>query len=152
MTTKKKPEGQTIMGRPTKYDPQYCQGLVDHMGSGLSFESYAAVIDVHTDTLYQWCHDHTNFSEAKRVGFSKNRLFYEKVGIGIMAGKVEKASATVWIFNMKNRFPKEWRDNQAVELTGRDGGAIPVEFINLSPEERAKRIKELVAKANAKPK
>lgn len=102
------------VGRPSKYDPKYCQQVIDHMSQGFSFESFAGKIGVAKDTLYQWDKNHQDFSDAKKEGFEKNRLFWEEQAMrGMWAGK--KFNPTVWIFNMKNRFPKEWRDRQEVE-------------------------------------
>ena len=28
------------VGRPTKYKPEYCEMLIEHMSEGLSFESF----------------------------------------------------------------------------------------------------------------
>lgn len=117
-------------GRPTKYKAEYCQMLIDHMESGLSFESFAAEVDVCEDTIYTWAKEFPEFSEAKKKAFSKNRSFWEKLSVKYIVNqsefhedkinKTKSSSSTslnssVFIFNMKNRFPKEWRDRQEVE-------------------------------------
>lgn len=106
MQTKKK------TGRPSKYKEEYNEQLIAHMSQGLSFETFAAVIDVNVDTLHEWAKVHPSFSDSKKVAFTKNQLFYERMGIAMMAGKIDKASAVVWIFNMKNRFG--WRDKKEI--------------------------------------
>lgn len=91
--------------------------LVEHMASGLSFTSFAAVIDVNEDTLHEWVKVHEDFSDTKKQAFSKNKLFWEKKGIeGLWGDKMNVFNSTVWIFNMKNRFPVEWRDKKEIEL------------------------------------
>lgn len=102
-------------GRPTDYDEKYCEMLIEHMEQGLSFESFAGLIGCASSTLYNWEKDNPEFLEAKKIGFDRNRLFYERAGINMM--KDGQGSATVWLFNMKNRFPKQWRDKQEVEST-----------------------------------
>lgn len=102
-------------GRPTTYKPEYCDELIKHMASGLSFESFAGLIGCALSTLYEWEKVNPAFSEAKKEGFEKNRLFYERAGVTMMQDG--QGSATVWLFNMKNRFPKQWRDKQEVEST-----------------------------------
>jgi hypothetical protein len=96
------------IGRPSKYDPSYCQGLVDHMKQGLSFETYAAVIGVNQDTLHEWVKVHPAFSEAKKEGRIQSQLKWEQFGLAGMAGKIKGFNSAVYIFNMKNRFA--WRD------------------------------------------
>lgn len=100
-------------GRPSKYKKEYCDALIKHMASGLSFETFAAVIKVNQDTLHEWVKVHRAFSEAKKEAYSQSQLFYEKMGVAIMAGKLAKPNVTAWIFNMKNRF--KWRDVHAPE-------------------------------------
>lgn len=87
------------------------------MASGLSFLSFAAVVDVAESTLFYWVDTEHSFSEAKKVGFSRNRLFYEKAGAEgmYMGGKDNPFNSTIWIFNMKNRFPNEWRERKEVK-------------------------------------
>jgi hypothetical protein len=68
-------------GRPTKYRKTYCQELVTHMASGLSFESFAGAIGTCKQTLYSWANEFTEFMDAKKIGFEQNRLFWEKLGI-----------------------------------------------------------------------
>jgi hypothetical protein len=100
-------------GRPTKFKEEYCEQLIDHMNSGLSFESFGGVIEVAVSTLYKWAEDHKIFSEAKAIGFQKSRFFWEK--IGIQQAQDGQGNATAFVFNMKNRFPAEWRDKQEVQ-------------------------------------
>lgn len=101
------------VGRPSLYKPEYCQMLIDHMSSGLSFESFAGLIGVCRATVYNF-EKNQEFLDAKRVAFEKNRLFWEKVGIEgmFMGGKENPFNATVWVFNMKNRF--NWKDKTEV--------------------------------------
>lgn len=96
------------LGRPTKYKPRYCKDLVKFMSEGYSYQAFAAKIDVHIDTLYEWEKRHPAFSEAKNLAYAKNREFWEKVGIDGALGKIKGFSAASYIFNMKNRF--QWAD------------------------------------------
>ncbi|MCB0739208.1 MAG: hypothetical protein KDC92_16985 [Bacteroidetes bacterium] len=97
-------------GRPTDYDPSYCERLIKHMESGLSYEAFAGELGVAKQTIYNWEKAHPEFLDAKRVGASKSQLFWEKAGVHgmFMGGKDNPFNATVWVFNMKNRFG--WRD------------------------------------------
>jgi len=101
-------------GRPTKYDPSYCEKLIKHMAQGLSYLSFAGVIEVNPDTMYEWEKKHPEFSEAKKIAFQKGRLAWETMGIAGTVGKTDKFSAAAWIFNMKNRF--KWTDRQEIQV------------------------------------
>jgi len=111
-------------GGPTKYKPEYCEKLIEHMSEGLSYEAFAALIGVHRSILYDWEKSHPEFSEAKDVGFGKSLLFWEKLGrdnilntsesFGEGQSSSKSLNGSVWIFNMKNRF--RWRDKQPDEI------------------------------------
>lgn len=102
----------THPGQPTKYRPEYCDQLIQHMADGLSFEAFAADVDVHFDTLYNWCKLFPEFSEAKKVGLAKSIKWWEQAGMQGMRTQ-GGFNATVWVFNMKNRF--KWHDQIKIE-------------------------------------
>lgn len=113
-------------GRPTKYRPEYCQQIIDHMAQGLSKEAFAGAIGVHKETIYNWAEANPEFSDAIKNGEQVCRLFWESLGIQGATGS-DAFNATAWIFNMKNRFHEEWRDRH--EHTGADGGALVVQVV-----------------------
>ena len=104
------------MGRPTDYKPEYCDLVIEHMATGLSFESFAGLVRASKQTIYDWANKNPEFLDAKDIGFELNRLYWEKMGrdhITHTDSKFEstpKLNSSVYIFNLKNRFPKEWRD------------------------------------------
>lgn len=97
-----------VFGRPTKYRPEYCQGLIDHMSKGLSYETYSATIGTCRETLYAWEKAYPDFLNAKKKAFEECNIFWERMGMHGVMGKIEGFNATMWIFNMKNRF--KWTD------------------------------------------
>lgn len=114
-----------VGGRPSKYKPEYCKELIDHMSKGYSFETFGPAIGVATGTTYRWLTDQENdspetlenkraFREAKKIAVDRSRLFWERIGIEGAVGDIQGFNVTAWIFNMKNRF--SWRDR--VETTG----------------------------------
>jgi hypothetical protein len=113
-------------GALTKYNKKYCEELIDHMEKGYSFESFAGTIRICKSTLYNWEKVNKDFAQAKAVGIDLSRLFWETQSIEGLYSEVEfnekglkisekKINATVLIFNMKNRFPQEWREKQPGE-------------------------------------
>ena len=117
-------------GRPTIYKPEYCQQLIEHMAQGLSFESFAGIIGTCTQTIYNWLDKHPEFLEAKKQAFAQNRVFWEKAGLNgmFMGGKDNPFNATVWVFNMKNRFG--WADKKETTVASQDDSKLVVEFSN----------------------
>jgi hypothetical protein len=78
------------------------------MSQGLSFESFAADLDVNTDTIHHWVNTKPSFSVAKKIGFSKLLKFYEKTGVAAMHGKIPGFNATAFVWMTKNMC--KWRD------------------------------------------
>lgn len=128
-----KPKPQT--GRPSKYDPKYCDEVIAHMRQGLSFETFAAKIDVNRDTIYEWRNQHDEFSDAVKKGFDLSQTYWEQMGVAGMAGKIKNFNATIWIFNMKNRF--KWRDRQPEEVD-----VVVNNYSNMSEEDLDAQIQE----------
>lgn len=115
-------------GRPTKYDPKYCEELINHMARGLSYESFAGFICVAISTIYKWEKEHPEFSEAKKEGQARSMYSWELSGIKGMHSK-NPFNASVWIFNMKNRF--NWRDRVDNQVsTGEQDEKLVIEFSN----------------------
>lgn len=110
-------------GRPTLYDPKYCDEVVEHMKEGLSFESFAGKIGVSKQTIYDWKDKNPEFLDAVGRGLEACRLFWEKKGIEhlIYDPKGEQINSQIWSLNIRNRFPKEWSDKQQVEHSGQVG-------------------------------
>lgn len=110
------------MGRPSDYDPAYCDLLAEHYRDGYSFESFGGVVGVSKQTLYNWCEAHPEFLDAKKTYETASQLAWEK-RLRSLATSGE-GNATAIIFGLKNRAPDNWRDVKATELTGKDGGPI----------------------------
>jgi transposase len=101
-------------GRPTKYKPEFCEMLIKHMEQGYSFESFAATIDTHRGTLYNWEKEHTEFLNAKKIGLDKSLLWWERLGAHGAAGKVKGFNPAAWVFSVKNKH--QWRDKTPDEI------------------------------------
>jgi len=136
----------------SKYKPEYCDLLIHHMANGLSFESFAGLIDVDQDTLYNWIKlagegntFYQPFSDAKKKGVEKCRLFWERIGVRMTLGlpikfidaethkeiETKRYNTTAWIFNMKNRF--KWRDTFDVTSDDKPMSTLPIRVILNKP-------------------
>ena len=109
-------------GQPTKYKPEYCEAIIEAGKRGDSFLEFAGSIDVHTDTLAEWCVKHPEFS----VAFKKAKKFCEQYFVrlgraGMLGQKSERMpgfNSTMWIFWMKARFG--WKDDPDPEIDETD--------------------------------
>lgn len=101
-------------GRPSKYKPEYCEMLITHLSKGFSYESYAAVVKVDFDTLYEWEKVHPEFSEAKKKAIPASMNAIDKILLNIAL--TGKGNSTAAIFLAKNRHPKFYRDRHEISV------------------------------------
>jgi len=105
----KKEESPAKMGRPTKYKPEFCEMLIEHMSKGFSFESFAGKPEVRTsvDTLYHWTVLYKDFSDAKQSASTARLLAHEERADRIAAGG--RGNATMQMFIMRTQH-KSWQE------------------------------------------
>ena len=104
-------------GRPTKYDPAYCDEVVQHCATGASLTSFAAEIDVCRDTISEWQSVHPEFSAAVKRAKAKCAAWWERQArTGASIGG--DGNPTLCIFGLKNMAPDDWREKQEVQHSG----------------------------------
>ncbi|WP_209018766.1 hypothetical protein [Endobacterium cereale] len=125
-------------GRPTKYDPSYCDAVVEHMKEGASLTSFAAEIGVARSTINEWIDQNYEFSEAVKRGKARCASWWEALGRknAVNGG----GNATLVIFGLKNMAGEDWRERTSMELSGPAGGAIPIEDKSATPRNLAREI------------
>jgi hypothetical protein len=105
------------VGRPSKYLPAYCEGVVSHCAQGYSIAGYAGEIDVSRSSITQWAEDHKEFSEAVERAKAKRAQFWEKQAINIAQNGGPGGQATMVIFGLKNHAPEDYKDKTETEIT-----------------------------------
>jgi transcriptional regulator with XRE-family HTH domain len=115
------------VGRPTKYDPAYCDQVEAVMGEGYSLSAFAGKIGVSRSTINEWMEHHAEFSEAVSRSKVKRLAHWEETALKVAKEGGGAGSATVVVFGLKNMGDDEWADVQRTEMTGKDGGAIKTE-------------------------
>lgn len=118
------------VGRPTKYKEEYCQKLIDHMAEGYSFDSFAGIVDVNIDTLYEWAKVHAEFSDAKSIGTAKSMAWWERIGRMGMINEIPFFNDRIWRLNMINRFRSQWSDGTKNENNDKVKQEIVVRYAN----------------------
>lgn len=120
------------LGRPSKYDPAFCEVAYAKLAEGYSVLAVAAEIGVNKTTLYEWADKHPEFSNALKTGQGAAAAWWEARLRDIASG--EPGNATAAIFGLKNRARDEWADVTRNEHTGADGG--PIETADVSPRAK----------------
>lgn len=128
-------------GRPTKYNPKFCEDVIEYMSQGYSATAAAGYIGVSRSTLYKWADENPDFSDALKTGQVKAALWWETVARGIAVG--QDGNATIAIFGLKNRAQDDWRDRKevAAEHSGKIETQVTAQDLaqylaKLSPEQR----------------
>lgn len=127
---------QVKTGRPSKYEPRFCQMVIDHMSDGASMTSFAAEIGVARSTINEWMAVHPEFSEAIKIAKAKCAAWWERLGRqGAQGGEV---NPTLVIFGLKNMAADDWREKQELAHTSPDGSMSPTRIELVAPDVNAK--------------
>ena len=111
-------------GRPTKYDPAFCDAVIAMGKQGYSKAMMADELDVVRQTLDNWAGEHPAFLDALTRAREAALAWWEKQGLAGVWSRDFNAAA--YKLQVTNRFPDDWRDKQDHEVTGRDGGPMEV--------------------------
>lgn len=149
-------------GRPSKYNSVDLKQVEKLAKAGWTDLQMAEFFEVDVATWHRWKGKHEEFCNAlkdwkehadKRVerslyeratGYScREEKIFNNDGSAMVVPTVKNypPDTTAAIFWLKNRQPEQWRDKQALEHSGPDGGeiktnsTIKVEFVNGDAEE-----------------
>lgn len=174
MATPRKPKDQHLQtGRPSLYDPEYCERVVKHCSGGNSFESFGAVVGVCRETLYGWMNAHPEFLNARKRALESACKFYEDLGKIMATGQLRRVKSEKPILHegkpvldeegqvmMEREYePAQgnaaawifltknilgWRDKRDIVVAGDErGGPIRLRADDLTPQERMREIAEM---------
>lgn len=89
-------------GRPSKYNDQYPDQLIELMGQGMLNCEICAQWGIHRDTFFQWTRDHEAFKEAYEIGLSRCEAWWVAHGRegALKGGK----GFSYWVAIMNNKF------------------------------------------------
>lgn len=107
-------------GRPTKYDPMYCDQVIEMGRAGMSIVEMCAEIGVHRNTLETlWPEAHPEFMEALGLSRVHAQAWWETQGRENITA--DKFQASLYSRSMAARFPHDWREKtevrQSIELS-----------------------------------
>lgn len=101
-------------GRPSKYDPSFCDAVVVHCADGASLTSFAASIDVCRDTITEWTDKHPEFSLAVKRAKAKCAAWWELNARMGATGASKDVNPTLCIFGLKNMAADDWREKTLI--------------------------------------
>lgn len=97
-------------GRPTKYQPRFCDLVIEDGKKGLSLTAFAGGIGVDRSTINEWMAAHPEFSQAVKEHQAARTRHLEETLLSSDQGP----RVTARIFALKNAAPDEWRDKTEV--------------------------------------
>jgi len=114
------------VGRPSLYDPAYCDQVIELGKIGKSTEAIGATLGVGTATLYRWRDEFPEFREALDIAKDFELLWWEDQAMAYMVENKEsdRLNASIWSRSMAARFPKKYRESVKQEITGVDGAPL----------------------------
>lgn len=127
-------------GRPSKYKPEYCEQVIELGRKGMSVVEMAANLMVHRETIEEtWPAEYPDFSEAFKLAKLLSQNWWESMGrVNLLMPKdAGTFQASVWSRSMAARFPRDWRENKGVELTGKDGADLNLSVVFVEPTPKA---------------
>ena len=149
-------------GRPTDYKPEFDAEAQQMALEGATDQEMADYFGVDVRSLNRWKTTQPSVRQSIKDGkhvtddrversLYERALGYERdeVDIKVIGGEIVKTpirkfyppDTTAAIFWLKNRKSQEWRDIKAVELSGKDGGAIETNStVTMTAEEAYKRM------------
>lgn len=106
-------------GRPSDYDPKYCQLIIEMGKSGCSVAEMASACDVAKQTLLNWTNSHPEFMDAFTRAKSEAQSWWERQGReNLISSPGAVLNASLYGRSMAARFPEDWRESKQVELAG----------------------------------
>lgn len=104
------------MARPTKYKPEILMPILSAMGNqGESKAEMAIQLGLSPRTFRSYEQQHDEFLQAVKGAVYRSQAWWERRGREATFN-ANGFSATSYIFNMKNRFPKDWADKRELDV------------------------------------
>ena len=115
-------------GRPTKYDPSFCETVIECGRDGMSIAEMAAEIGVTRQTLFNWCAERPEFLDAFTRAKDLSLAWWEAQSrVGLYNRDGVSLNASLWSRSMAARFPNEYTERK--DLTSSDGSMTPTRII-----------------------
>lgn len=114
-------------GRPSLYDPAYCEKVIEWGSKGKSKAWIAAELDVIPQTLDNWADEHPEFLGALTRAVTKSQQWWEDAGQSGLA--TPGFNSSVWSRSMAARFPNDWREKTETKNEHSGPGGKPIESV-----------------------
>jgi len=120
------------VGRPTKYDPAFCDKARELGAMGYSKEMISAELNVGWTTLNLWADNHPDFMVALEEAKTLEMVFFEKLALMHLVERPQgdRLNTGLWSRSMAARFPKKYREHSKMEVVGKDDGPVQIDTVH----------------------
>lgn len=115
------------VGRPSLYDPAYCEQVIEWGKLGKSKAWMCANLNIVRQTLDNWAAEHPEFLDAITKGLLHSQAWWEDKGQdNVLTSGGVSLNGPVYSRSMAARFPEDWREKSETTLQGPGGGAVRI--------------------------
>jgi transposase len=122
-------ENKNPEGRPSKYNPLFCDKVIELGKIGASKVEMACELDICRTTFDNYEKEYPEFLKAVKQAVMFSQAFWEKNGRLATFGGTPNFNATTWIFNMKNRFSEDWKDKTESSVDAKLNGTLELKDV-----------------------
>lgn len=126
-------------GRPSKYDPSYCEVVVSLGKGGKSLAQMCAHFDISRQTIDNWAEANPEFLEALSRAKMHAQSWWEDQGVSGMTA--DKFNAAVWKKSMEARFREDYTERQEIDHSGK------MEVADSDPRQLSRAILAVLSEA-----
>lgn len=104
------------IGRPTNYDPAYCERVIELGYEGAGRYEIAHALGCAYSTMQLWEKTHPEFAQALITSHDFSQAWWATQGRkGIWS---KEFNSPAYALQVKNRFPADWKDKREVDMPG----------------------------------
>jgi len=125
MTETETPQKRPV-GRPSLYDPAYCEQVIELGRLGKSVEQIASHLGMSLRVFYDWKEKYPEFLQALDDAKQYEQYWWEEQAQAYLIENKDsdKINTSLWSRSMAARFPKKYRESTKTEITGADGAPL----------------------------
>lgn len=107
-------------GRPTKYDPAYCDRVITLGSQGMSDVEIAVELGVARSNLHSWAQAHPEFSASLTLARQASQAWWErKIRAGKVGNMPGQLNPAITKHVLSCRFRDDYRERLETETTAR---------------------------------
>jgi len=119
------------VGRPSKYDPIYCDKVLEYGKLGKSFEQMSALMGIGITTMKRWREEHEEFRTSLEDAQGLAQTWWEDHAQSYLIEHKdgERLNTGLWSRSMAARFPNTYSDRVKQEISGPGGVELKTGFV-----------------------